>query len=500
MKPRSASLSKTRFQSGLLCHRRLWLESYRRELADPPGVAARLRMAGGHEIGELARGYWPGGELVTVAPARHARAVVVTDQLLKDPAIPAVFEAAFEHDDIRVRADAVVRNGAGFDLVEVKSAGRVRPEHITDVAVQLHVIEAAGLDVKRAFLMHLRREYVWHGGLHDPARLFELTDVTGDARAFADGIDAVLPAMKRAVAADDEPDIAIGRHCRRPYRCPFHSHCWAGAPAHPPSELPRAGEALLAGLAADGVESIDAIVPDTYELTMAQESVRRAVTTGRPQVKRRALSRALAAIAAPVTHLDFETLASPLPLYAGTSPHEVIPFQWSAHIEDAEGGVSHHEFLWTEPGDPRPAFLESLAAVLPASGSIVVYTGYEEQRLRDLARAFPAEAQPVLETFRERVVDLHAIVRDHVYHPRFHGSFSLKRVAPALLGKSPYEDLTLTGGADAAAIYRRMVAKDCPATERDRIDGSLRRYCEADTRVLVELRAALHDLARGGSA
>jgi hypothetical protein len=42
-------------------------------------------------------------------------------------------------------------------LAEVKSTTKVKPEHLPDVAVQLHVLRKTGIDVQRAEVMHLNR-------------------------------------------------------------------------------------------------------------------------------------------------------------------------------------------------------------------------------------------------------------------------------------------------------------------------------------------------------
>ena len=76
--------------------------------------------------------------------------------------MPALFEAAFTSDGVRTRVDVLSRvNDLEFDLVEVKSGTRVRDEHISDVAIQMHVAEASGVTIRRAYLMHIDNTYVY---------------------------------------------------------------------------------------------------------------------------------------------------------------------------------------------------------------------------------------------------------------------------------------------------------------------------------------------------
>ncbi len=32
--------------------------------------------------------------------------------------------------------------------------------------------------------------------------------------------------MRQIVGSTAMPDIGIGRHCNKPYECPFYAHCW----------------------------------------------------------------------------------------------------------------------------------------------------------------------------------------------------------------------------------------------------------------------------------
>ncbi|MCI0807404.1 MAG: DUF2779 domain-containing protein, partial [Chloroflexi bacterium] len=54
-------LSKSTFLRGLQCHKSLYLNRYRRDLRDPIGPELQAVFATGREVGELARGLFPGG-------------------------------------------------------------------------------------------------------------------------------------------------------------------------------------------------------------------------------------------------------------------------------------------------------------------------------------------------------------------------------------------------------------------------------------------------------
>ena len=86
----------------------------------------------------------------------HRQAIERTRALLADPSVPALFEAAFEHDGVRIRADVLERlPGGRFGLREVKASGSVKPEHLDDCAVQQHVLEGCGLRIDSVELVHV---------------------------------------------------------------------------------------------------------------------------------------------------------------------------------------------------------------------------------------------------------------------------------------------------------------------------------------------------------
>jgi hypothetical protein len=93
----------------------------------------------------------------------------------------------------------------------------------------------------------------------------------------------------------------------------------------------------------------------------------------------------------PLYYMDFETVNPAIPRFAGMRPYDLIPFQWSVHLQRHPGAAPEHfEFLATDSSDPRQAFISTLCDVLGDRGSIVVYSQqFESQRLLDLASWLP---------------------------------------------------------------------------------------------------------------
>jgi Domain of unknown function(DUF2779) len=417
-------LSKTRFTAGLQCHKQLWWKVHEPDAPElVPTPAQQAVFDQGTRVGEVARTYVPGGALVDAPHNAFARRLATTKRLLEQR-VPAVYEASFDSGGVYAAVDILERDGDRFRLIEVKSSTRVKDEHIPDVAVQLHVLRGAGLGVTGAELMHLNRECTFP----DLDDLFVREDVTDAAEALQPALPELIAGQLRMLAGG-LPEVAIGEHCSKPYECPFMNRCWAGVPEHHVSTLyraPHGGASLIAA----GFETIAELPPEI--LTAVQARQRVAVLTGHIVVEP-GLDRALRVFEPPLAFLDFETVAPAIPVWDGCHPYDQVPVQFSCDVEAAGGTLAHHEWLADGPGDPRPELARALVAACAGARTVVAYNaGFERGCIERLANAVPALADDLL-AIAGRLADPLPIVRAHVYHPDFHGSFSLKSVLPALV-------------------------------------------------------------------
>ena len=480
-------LSKSRFIGGLQCLKRLYLESYHRELMPPIDPAQQALFDSGTNVGELARELFPGGILIEEDHLSHSKAVKKTEHLLTDESVDSIYEAGFTFDDIRTRVDLLKRvNSNVFTLAEVKSSTSVKTEHIPDAAIQVYVAEGSGIIVRDVYLVHINNRYIFQGGEYEFDKLFEFEDITSEVRSYiSNSLVDKLEGMRDTLTLESPPPVDIGSHCNKPYKCPFFSYCREGLPYHHIEQLPSARKELLDSLKSVGIIDIASIFPGFPKLTALQECVRESVSTGIPFVGR-ALRGALSEFEYPLRYLDFETFNPALPHYTGTRPYQVIPFQWSLHTEYIGGIIEHMEFLHVGSDDPRIDFIESLIEALDGRGTILTYSVFEETRLKQLASEFPrysSELMPLI----DRMCDLYKLVKSNYYHPEFHGSFSLKSVVPALVPEINYEELDIQEGSVAAVAFPKMIAATTDAGEKERIMKGLLEYCKMDTLAMVKL-------------
>jgi hypothetical protein len=411
---------------------------------------------------------------------------------MADAAVPAIFEAAFEYDGIRIRVDVLERLTLGaWGLREVKSSSGLKDHHIDDIALQAYVLRGAGLDIRSMELLHVNTGYV--RGAHGIAwpEFFARLDVGEAITAALADLPSRLPAMHECLNADTLPAAEPGSQCGNPYPCEFWERCTPDKPPDWVSYMPRLSQAQAERLKGLGIEAISNIPPD-FPLTARQTVIRDAIATGRPFVAPD-LARLLRSYAPPACYLDFEAMMPPIPLYEGTRPYQTIPFQWSLHTLAGDGALHHREFLATGDSDPRRKFTETLIEALSGADiPIIVYSHYERTRLDELTAAFP-ELRDTLTAIIGRLRDLLPIVRGAVYFPAAGFSNSIKLVGPALCPDFTYDDLEDIADGLAASIAFLQLASGrlTDLEEIDRLRTALRLYCQRDTLAMVELHRAL---------
>src|SRR5947209_1822460 len=359
-------LSKSRYLAGLQCHKQLWWRVHEPDAPElVPDVALRNRFAQGAEVDQRARGYVPGGELIDLPFYEYDNKVAATrDAIRHDP--PVLYQPWFLADETYAGVDILTRGPRGYDVIEVKAANRLKPEHIPDVAVQVHVLRRSGLAVERAEVMHLNPECRYP----DLSNLFIREDVTALVEGALIGVPDEL-AAQRAMLAGALPDVPIGEHCTRPYDCPFIERCWPKTPDHHVSRLYRIDRKRALELEADGFATIYDL-PSDLELSVIHARQVKAVQSGRMVVEP-TLTKALAQFGSPLAFLDFETVSLAIPRWPGCRPWQQVPVQFSVHAEERGRGLVHHEWIADGPGDRRPALAAALVDACAGGRTVVAY-------------------------------------------------------------------------------------------------------------------------------
>ena len=486
----SMRISKSKFCAGVQCLKRLYLLVHEPELAAQPDGTADAIIEQGREVGLLARKLFPGG--IEVCSTGLDQAIRTTRELLANENVSAIFEGVFEHNGVLVRVDVLHRRkDERWRLIEVKSTTEVKGHHLEDVAIQHRVVTRSGVDLAASCLAHVSRDYVYEGGPIDASRFFRIRNLTRQVEKLQPELAVQLRSEFRVLAMPEAPDIPAGRQCGNPFTCEFFDHCNPPVPEDHILRLPRIHASTVAKLVALGVQSIHDI-PENYPLTGRLRRACDSVQMGEPWYSPE-IGIELSKLKYPLYFADFETVNPALPRFVGMRPYDQIPFQWSVHVQRQPGATpAHFEFLATDRSDPRRAFIAALCDVLGDGGSIVVYSQqFESQRLSELASWLPQFSTRITKIQR-RLWDLLPVVRNHVYHPAFGGSYSLKSVLPTLVPEMTYEGMEVADGQAAGVAWESLVRGGLDRDERDGIRKALLDYCGQDTLGMQRLVETLH--------
>lgn len=480
-------LTKSSYVQGTRCLKALFLAERNPELSKPLSRSDLKTIRDGMAVGEYARSLYPDG--VLIAAKEMELALLQTKKEIEAGAL-VLFEAAFCFEGVAVRTDILRRDTleSPWNLYEVKSGTASDPdalkEYSRDISLQCWVVKSCGLALEGVYLMHLNNKCVYP----DLDDLFSIKNMREEVDALLQEIPKNVAVLKRVIQQEAEPEIDIGPYCLKPSPCPFKGYCWKNVPKPGIFEIPNCRKRWE--FYREGRVGIEDLSEKDYK-NRIQKRALRCYQTNEPFFDRYRLERSLIKWKWPLIYFDIEAITYPIPRFDKTTPWQYLPFQFSCHIQEETGELRHVEFLHQGKEDPRPAFIRNMLDAFPEKGSIVVYhKPFEIGRLKELGRDFP-EYESVMQGFIKRIVDLKVVIEESVYHPQFLGSFSIKKVAPALLGsESSYDALAVKDGMDAMVSFLEML--ELPK-EADRIYHDLLEYCKQDTYLMVKL----HDYLRG---
>jgi hypothetical protein len=485
-------LSKTKFLEGLQCLKLLWYEYNRKEDLPEVDAATQAIMDQGKIVGELAQTLFPGGLRLErdEKPEKQAEKSLAAAKL-REP----LFEAGFVYKQAYALADILnpVTKDT-WDLIEVKSSSGVKDEHYSDVAFQKYTYEGAGLKIRKCYLMYINNQYVRKGKI-EPEKLFAAEDVTKQSDGLIPEIEENMADMLEAIQKKDAPHVKVGPHCENPRPCPLEDICWNFLPPKDDifclySGTKKAYELLERGVLR--ITDINAEVNLSYKQNI-QVSCHK---TCPPHIDKKGIKDFLDTLEYPLYFLDFETINPAIPTYDNSRPFEAVPFQYSLYIVKNEGAKpEHHSYLAPGDKDPRPEILKQLKTLLGNSGSVIAYNAtFEKTTLRHASEAYP-EYQGWVASLEERIIDLLAPFRGFLYyHPDQAGSASLKDVLPVMT-KSSYDNMEITDGGMASIEYYRVTfGENINEKERQRVRAALEKYCDLDTKGMIEILEELKKL------
>ena len=484
------TFSKSKLLALRQCPKRLWLEIHHPELRED-SVATQVSFQIGHQVGDIAQCIYDPeglGALIDVQTEGFSRAFERSAALLHTT--QPIFEAGFSAGGALAFADVMLPEQIDgkqiWHMVEVKSSTSVKDYYRDDVAVQAFVAQSAGVSLQSITLAHIDSSWTYPGN-DDYRGLLKENDLTAEAFSRTEEVKAWIAQAQTIDAMTVEPVVEIGAHCDIPYACGFIEHCSRDVPKaeFPINWMPYFSEKAkkLAPLGIDDLRN----VPDDM-LGVRQQRVKTHTLTNTVYFDAAGAVADLAVHSLPAYFLDFETIQFAVPIWKGTRPYQQNTFQFSLHTLSESGQLDHSEFLDLSGDDPSEPFANALITACGEFGPVYVYNaGFETARMSELATRYPHLSTPLL-AINTRVVDLLPIARERYYHPSQQGSWSIKKVLPAVVPELRYDALDgVQDGGMAMEAFLEAIHPDTNPERKNQIEQQLLAYCKLDTYAMVRL-------------
>ena len=491
-------LSKSKYTLYCQCPKALWMRTYHPEEAIiDPGVEARFEK--GNEVGDLAMGlFGPFTEVTVMKPdgGLDLSAMIRKTQECIANGTQVICEASFSYEHNYCAVDILLKTDGGYAIYEVKSSTGQEEEptlkklekYAPDIAYQKWVLTQCGIQVTDTYLVCVDSHYVLEGEL-DIQKLFSKINMK-------DLVDNEYPKVAarvkqaHAILAGDEPQLDLSEHCHKPYPCAFWNYCTRHVSAPSVFNLYRLNFKKKLDYYHSGKISFEDLRQE--KLNDKQQMQVECTLNQTEHIDKAGIREFLKGLTYPLYFLDFETMQPVLPEFQGTHPYQQIPFQYSLHIIEYEGGpLLHKEHLGISGTDPRRALAEQLCQDIPMNVCTLAYNkSFECTRIKEMAEAYP-DLAPHLLNIQAHIQDLlDPFQSGYYYVPAMGGSFSIKSVLPALFPDDPelnYHNLDeqVQNGGDAMTIFPRI--KDMEPAAQQSARQALLNYCCLDTLAMVKV-------------
>lgn len=478
-------LTKSDYLKYLIHPAYLWLQKHDKDKLPPFDEGVQAIIDAGNEVEGYARGLFNEG--VTVK-SLFQDSVRETEGFVRDGA-QTIFQAAVLTDRrLYAKADVLTRNSDGsWDLHEVKSATKEKPEYIADLAFQRIAFEESGYEIKRTHLIFINNHYVRQGAV-DPQQLFTKLEVTDKVESILAAtrrrIDEALKVIALPQCPDDSPALTSNWYAWRDIYRSLHPELSEDSIYN----LTRLKPDQVRQFVERGITTFDQI-PGDIELGPQQQYQLEAIKSGKPIIHPLKIQHHMGKLQFPLYFFDYETVSGGVPLYDGTRPYAQVPFQYSLHILREPGGeLEHTEFLHEGRENPMPPLLEQMRNDIGEEGSVIVWFKGFEGGVNDMMMPLFPEYKAFLQSVNARLYDLMEVFSYFYYvDARFGGSASIKNVLPVLVPELSYKDLTIQKGDVASLRWKQAALGEMGATEAQQVYEDLRVYCGQDTLAMVRI-------------
>lgn len=390
----------------------------------------------------------------------------------------AIYQKEYKTEELLSKGDIVV----GKDIYEVKSTTSIDKEHRFDVCFQYYTASKTE-NIEKIYLIYLNKEYVREGDI-DLKELFIIEDMTEYVK---ENLHTVEGLIEEAILVTELKEPKGLLECYKPKDCPCINLCHPNLPEYSIYNIANADEKKLRTLRDMGILDIKDI-PKDFKLSEKQLEQVRVARENIIYKNIQLIQKDLQDLKYPIHFLDYETYSWAVPQYNNHKAYQFVVFQYSLHILNIDGVLTHKEYLCITTNDPIKEILESLQKDIKGEGSILVWNkSFEMSCNKEMARIYP-EYESFIEDINSRIYDLGDIFSKQMYiDPKFKGSWSIKNVLPVLVPTLTYKGMDISNGTEAMVNWEKIVYGKVEMKEREDIYDSLLKYCELDTLAMYEI-------------
>jgi hypothetical protein len=499
------TLTKTKILSGLQCHKKLWFD-----LHDPKKKEHNWILEKGFRFENIVRENYSKNYGKVLDLSGDWEDVVSKTMLgIKSNDIEVIFEGAFIYLDTLVRADVLIKNKKGWELLEIKSSTKLKDAHISDIAIQSFIVKKCGVNLTSVKLIHVNEDFTYTSdGNYKDLINFE-NEITDEVALKEKDVSNYIRDLTPLIDEKDSPNILMGDHCQKPYLCDYQVRCKSSLTETNITSydiLPFIGKnkKVIEYCKENGIEDLQKFpakfFKDHKNYAPGYHKIIQDAHKNNKSWFSSDLKDIFSELEFPFFFMDFETVQQGVPIIKGTQPNYALPFQWSVHkLESIDKKIELNDaksFLKFNDQNIEREFVEELLKAVGSKGVIFVHSPYEvttlnKMKIKDSCK----DLTDKIDNLIARIKDTLPIVRKNFYSPLMNGSYSIKDIIRATTPSDiNYDDKDGISSGDAAQLAW-FIYTDPKTSEKDK---ELQRkllieYCSKDTLVLYYLVKHLMD-------
>ncbi len=501
------TLSKSDYKLFLKHPAWLWLKKYDKAKLPPVNANTQDMFDAGHEFESYAEMLFPSATTIgfEIENFDTYSSMLSRTQAALDCNSPAILQGRLEADNLTCIFDVLEKaNENTYDLIEIKSSSKVKPEHLYDLAFQTIVLEKSGIIVRNIAVICVNTDYVRKGEV-DPHQITKREDVTEKVKNLIDITNKKIVEAFGVISQETMPDLSP-RHSNK-IGVPgvdwftewmnIYKHLNPNIDPYSIYNLSYPSAEQIGSLEDTGIQMISD-VPDEQAIRPKQVAQIQTTKSNKQIIDPEKIREFLKTFEYPLYFFDYETFSSVIPFFDECQPYKDYPFQYSLHVMDSPDSEARHlEYLHSDSSNPMPALLSQLKQDIGKSGTVLTWNMSYEKGCNDRMATLYPEYKDFLDEINGRINDLMIPFSKMWFVDKdFFGSASIKKVLPVLAPDQSHKELNISDGLLARRMWTQIVLKEENHHDKEHVLASLKEYCTLDTyamvRILEELRKTMN--------